>query len=131
MQRKVIWYNDAPPSSNKNNGVGGRGNPHAIAKTKEKWEQIWGTELMIAMLPRNLRFIHVTPLIEYRTANRRDEDNLYFPVSKPFGDICVKRGHIPDDTPEFYKCEAVVIQVGVTTLPPRVKAVTTLTLDYR
>lgn len=130
MPTAVLIYDQAPPTSNKNNGVGGRGQPHAIAKTKRLWANIWGSELMRARVPRGCRFVRVRPLVEYQTKGRRDSDNMYFPISKPLGDVLVSMDIIPDDDPKHYACERPEIMLGVTGLNPRTKSRVTLHLEY-
>ncbi len=109
----TLCHNATPPSANTNTGVGGRGNPHAIGRTKKKWEQVFGALLMEARVPRGLSHVRVTPYLRFRTATRRDGDNFYFPIAKPLGDILKAGGWIPDDTPDHLYVERVRITTGV------------------
>jgi hypothetical protein len=123
----ILTYDDAPPSSNVNTGVGGRGNPHGIARTKGKWEGIYGMLLLAAKVPRGLSVVRVNPQLQFRSKNRRDGDNFYFPISKPLGDCLVRGGWLEDDTPDHYQCERVRIEVGADI---RLKARMTLEIEY-
>lgn len=85
---------------------------------------------MRARVPRGCRFVRVRPLVEYQTKGRRDSDNMYFPISKPLGDVLVSMDIIPDDDPKHYACERPEIMLGVTGLNPRTKSRVTLHLEY-
>lgn len=130
MKTAVLSYDEAPPSSNKNSGVGGRGDPRGIARTKGKWEGIFAMLLMVERVPRGLSHVHVTPELKFRTKNQRDCDNFYLPISKPLADAMVKGGWLPNDTPEFYTMDRVSIEVGYDGLPPLSKGRVILRLDY-
>lgn len=130
MPTATCFVDETPPSSNTNTGVGGRGNPKGIARTKGKWEGMFAVMLLTAKLPRNLSRVRVRPRLEFKTPNRRDSDNFYFAISKPLGDALTKGGWLPDDTPEFYACERPEIEVGVKTLPPMAKGRLTLDIEY-
>jgi hypothetical protein len=125
-----LIYDGIPPSSNTNKGVGGRGSPYAVARTKKEWEGIFAVLLLQLKVPRGLTWIEVTPTLRFRTKARRDSDNFYFAISKPFGDVCVKMGVIPDDTPEHYGMQRVVIETGCTDLRPGIKGQTILDLAF-
>lgn len=131
LKTLVLTWNDVPPSSNRNNGVGGRGHPAAVARTKRIWGNVWGTEFMVHKFPIGLSHIHVKPLIEFRTHHRRDPDNYYFTIAKPLADILVKRGHIPDDTEEFFTMDRVEILTRREDLPKHVQGRVTLAIEYR
>lgn len=130
MNRTSTYVDETPPSSNTNTGVGGRGNPKGIARTKGTWEGKFAFMLLAAKLPRGLSLVRVTPRLEFRTPNRRDADNFYFAISKPLGDALTKGGWLPDDTPDHYACERPRIETGVTTLPPLAKGRLTLDIEY-
>lgn len=124
--KALVSLDQTPPSANTNTGVGGRGNPKGIARTKKQWEQIFGGLLMEAKVPRNLHFLRVTPFLMFRTPNRRDVDNFFFPISKPLGDVLVSGGWIPDDTPEHFECKRPTIIAGVKDLGAKSR----LTLEF-
>lgn len=130
MPEVTVYVDEAPPSSNKNNGVGGRGHPASIARTKREWEGKFAMLLLAAGVPRGLREVRVTPTLQFRTRNQRDSDNFYFAVSKPLGDALVKGGWLADDTPAYYACERPRIEIGVTDLPPLAKGRTVLAISY-
>lgn len=125
-----LIHDAIPPSSNTNKGVGGRGSPYAVARTKKEWEGIFAVLLLQLKVPRGLTWIEVTPLLRFRTKARRDSDNFYFAISKPLGDVLVKMGYIPDDTPEYYGMRRPVIETGVTDLRPGVKGQLVLDLAF-
>lgn len=125
-----VFHNDVPPSSNTNTGVGGRGDPHAIARTKGEWEGIFGFLLLSARMPRRCHRVTVKVRLEFRTRNRRDSDNFYFPIAKPLGDALTGAGWLEDDDFSRYRCERPEIVVGVADLPPRVRGRTTLEVTY-
>lgn len=128
----VLVYDEIPPSSNQNNGVGGRGDWRGIARTKGKWEGIFAMLLLSGRVPRGLEFVSVVPELQFKTKHRRDADNWYFAVSKPLGDAMVRGGWLSDDTPDRYQMERVRIFTGVEGLPPLVKkGRMILRLDYR
>lgn len=126
----TIVHDVVPPSSNTNTGVGGRGHPAAIGRTKSEWEGTFAFLLIAARIPRNLASVKVTPRLRFRTANKRDGDNFYFPISKPLGDALTKGGWLPDDTPDHYHMERVVIEVGCKDLKPHVKGEMILEVEY-
>jgi Holliday junction resolvase RusA-like endonuclease len=126
----TLVHDEAPPSSNTNSGVGGRGNPHSVARTKGQWEGTFAKLLMMARVPRHLSKVKVIPRLEFRTATRRDGDNFYFAISKPLGDCLTKGGWLEDDTPDHYECERVRVEVGCKDLPKHVKSRMTLELTY-
>lgn len=130
MPTVVITYDATPPSANTNQGVGGRGNAHGIGRTKSEWEGVFGFLLMQAKVPRRLRSVKVKPKLQFRTNVGRDGDNFYMPISKPLGDILQKGGWLPNDTPEFYNCERVTVETGVTELPKHIKGRTILEIEY-
>lgn len=130
MPTATCFVDETPPSSNTNTGVGGRGNPKGISRTKGKWEGIFAMLLMAERVPRHLTRVRVYPELRFKTKNRRDADNFYFAVSKPLGDAMVKGGWLPDDTPEFYACERPEIVVGYTDLKPLSKGLLVLKLEY-
>lgn len=130
MNVTTCFIDETPPSSNTNTGVGGRGNPKGIARTKGRWEGMFAMMLLTAKLPRSLSFVRVRPKLEFRTKHRRDSDNFYFAISKPLGDALQKGGWLPDDTPEFYACERPEIETGVQGLPQLAQGRLTLTIEY-
>lgn len=126
----TVYYDDIPPSSNTNSGVGGRGDPRGIARTKRQWEGIFQALLMGAKVPRRRTKIKVVPRLQFRTKHRRDADNFYFAVSKPLGDALSKGGWLVDDDFERYECERPLIEVGVTDLPRLAKSRLVLEVTY-
>jgi Holliday junction resolvase RusA-like endonuclease len=130
MPEVTTYVDQVPPSSNTNTGVGGRGHPKGISRTKKEWEGIFQVMLMQARVPRRLDRIHVKPRLQFRTKNRRDADNFYFAVGKPLGDALVKGGWLVDDDYTRYEMERVEIEVGITELPPLAKGRTTLLITY-
>lgn len=126
----TITHDATPPSANTNAGVGGRGSARSVGRTKLEWEGTFGFLLMKAKVPRGLRWVRVKPRLQFRTNQGRDGDNFYMPISKPLGDILQKGGWLPNDTPEFYNCERVRIETGVTDLPQHVKGRTILEIEY-
>lgn len=130
MQTITVFHNAVPPSSNTNTGVGGRGDPHAIARTKGTWQGIFGMLLLAGRLPRRCHRITVNVRLEFRTKQRRDSDNFYFPVAKPLGDALTKGGWLEDDDATRYRCERPEIVLGVVNLPFRVAGRTTLEVRY-
>jgi Holliday junction resolvase RusA-like endonuclease len=128
----VVAYVDmTPPSSNTNTGVGGRGKPQAIARTKGEWEGLFLGALMAAKLPKRLARVHVKPQLKFKRKGKApDADNFYFAISKPLGDALQKAGYITDDDPEHYRCERPEIEMGATDLPPLPKSRTTLEINY-
>lgn len=126
-----MWYDEVPPSSNTNSGVGGRGHHHGIARTKLKWEGILQYMLMAAKVPRPLPFVEVSAELQFKDAGRRrDADNWHFAISKPLGDALVKGGWISDDTPDFYTFGKVEIsKVKLATPNPMVKGRLILRLE--
>lgn len=130
MNQVELYHTQAPPSSNNNTGVGGRGDPHAIARTKGEWEGVFAMLLLIANVPRGLTRVRAYPRLKFRTKTRRDADNFYFAISKPLGDALVKGGWIPDDTPEHYSCERVELVIGATDLPTYMKSQMIVRLEY-
>lgn len=127
---RTIFHNAAPPSSNTNTGVGGRGHPKAIARTKREWQQTWGALLLADGAPRGCHRVGVSPRLQFATKGRRDADNFYFPIAKPLGDALVAGGILLDDDYERFLCERVAIEVGVTDLPRGVRGRTTLEITF-
>lgn len=125
----TLTWDETPPSANENKGVGGRGNPATVSRTKKQWEGIFGFLLMQAGVPRNLTSVEVKCKLQFRTKVRRDGDNFMMPVSKPLGDVLVSGGWLPDDTPEHYNMERIRIETGAD-LPARIKGRTVLEVDY-
>lgn len=130
MKQVELTHTQAPPSSNTNTGVGGRGDPRAIARRKGEWEGTFAMLLMVAKVPRNLTRVRAFPRLKFRTKTVRDADNFYFPISKPLGDALKKGGWLPDDGPEFFQCERVEIVVGATDLPKHMKSSMSIRLEY-
>lgn len=130
MPSVTVYVDQVPPSSNENTGVGGRGNPKGVSRTKKAWEGIFQMLLMQAKVPRRVDRIHVKPQLKFRTKHRRDADNFYFAVGKPLGDALVKGGWLVDDDYTRYEMERVEIEVGVTDLPPLAKGRTVLIVTY-
>ena len=128
--RATLTYHDTPPSANRNNGVGGRGDPRTIARTKSKWQNIFIALLHDAGVPKNLRHVTARPRLEFKTRHRRDADNYYQPISKPLGDAFVRGGWLPDDTPLYYKCERVEIIAGVAHHLPLVTSSLIIELEF-
>lgn len=112
-QTTRVGHAQVPPSANRNTGVGGRGSPHAIARTKKAWGDVFGAMMMEAHIPRGLTRVRVTPWLTFRGPQRRDGDNFYFPIAKPLGDVLKAGGWIPDDTPDHFQVERVRITTGV------------------
>jgi hypothetical protein len=83
MARAVLSYDETPPSSNTNKGVGGRGHPKSVARTKGRWEGIFQMMLMERRVPRRLAKVNVTAELQFVHARRRDADNFYFAIAKP------------------------------------------------
>lgn len=131
MPTAILTYDDAPKSSNRNTGVGGRGNPHGIAREKGRWEGIFQVLLMKERVPRPLRHVKATAELQFRDKRRRDADNFYFPISKPLGDALVKGGWLEDDNPDYYAFERVRIHPErLEDPPPLVKAKLVIVLEY-
>lgn len=131
MPSTTVYVDQTPPSSNTNLGVGGRGNPKGVSRTKKTWEGIFQVMLMQARVPRRVEHIHVTPRLKFKTANRRDADNFYFAIGKPLGDALVKGGWLIDDDFTRYEIERVKIETGVIHLPPLSKGRTILEVTWR
>lgn len=98
----VLTYDEVPPSSNRNSGVGGRGHPQSIAQTKRRWQEIFGWLLLQARVPKNLKRVEVDAELQFKDKRRRDSDNFYFAIAKPLGDALVKGGWLSDDTSDLY-----------------------------
>lgn len=132
MRTQVRTYVDqTPPSSNTNTGVGGRGKPQAIARTKKEWQGLCAVMLMAAKVPRKLSYVKVKPTLQFkRNGKAPDADNFYFAISKPLGDALQLGGWLVDDDPAHYACERPEIEMGVTDLPPLVKGRLTLNIEY-
>lgn len=130
MPTITVYHNEIPPSSNTNTGVGGRGKPQAIARTKGTWEGIFGFLILGAGMPKRCHRVTVKVQLEFRTNQRRDSDNFYFPIAKPLGDALTKGGWLEDDDATRYRCERPEIVLGATDLPARVKGRTTLEITY-
>lgn len=127
----TAYIDETPPSANTNTGVGGRGKPQAIARTKGEWEGKFAAALLAARVPRRLSYVRVTPELKFKRKGRApDSDNFHFPISKPLGDCLVKGGWLFDDNPDHYACERPRIEMGVTDLPPLAKGRTTLHITY-
>jgi hypothetical protein len=127
-----VYVDETPPSSNTNTGVGGRGNPKAIARTKGEWEGKFAALLMAARIPRNLEYVKVTPYLEFKRKGKApDADNFYFAISKPLGDALQKGGWLPDDDPDHYICERPRIEMGAEGLPQLAKGRLVLEIEYR
>lgn len=127
----VLTYDEIPPSSNDNHGVGGRGHPKAIGKTKRKWGEIFDGLLIASKLPRDLHRVRVTCELKFTDKRRRDADNFYFPIAKPLGDSLTKGLYIPDDTWAHYEFERVRISPDrLEGAGPLVKGNVTLTIEY-
>ena len=126
----VLTHNDTPPSSNKNAGVGGRGKPQAIARTKGEWQGIFAILLLQAKVPKRLVHVTATARLEFKNKGRRDSDNFIFPVSKPLGDALTKGGWLVDDDSERYHFGGVeVVKSPLVDAPPLVKGRTTVILE--
>lgn len=131
MPSVIAYLDEAPPSANTNTGVGGRGKPQAVARTKSEWEGKFAAAVMAARLPRRLTFVRVIPQLQFKRKGKApDSDNFHFPISKPLGDALVKGGWLADDNPDCYACERPRMEMGVTGLPPLAKARTTLEIHY-
>jgi Holliday junction resolvase RusA-like endonuclease len=127
----VLTYPETPASSNTNAGVGGRGHPKAVARTKGRWEGLFAMMLLAEGVPRNLPRVSVTAELKFRDRRRRDADNFFFPISKPLGDALVKGGWLADDTPDYYEFERVRIsEEKLDHHDPRVKGEIKLTLTW-
>lgn len=127
----VVRHNAVPPSANTNTGVGGRGKPQAIGKTKGEWEGLFAKMLMEAKVPRHLSLVKVRAELQFRDKRRRDLDNFHFPISKPLGDALVKGGWLKDDTPDHFVFEGVTMSKERLEHPlPTVKGKLTLTITY-
>lgn len=130
MNTWTMFYDEVPPSSNTNSGVGGRGHWQGVAKTKLKWEGIFQYMLMAAKVPRPLPSVTVFAELQFRDKRRRDSDNYYFAISKPLGDALVKGGWLVDDNPDYYAFNRVKISETRLVSPnPLVKGRLTLRLE--
>lgn len=109
MTTVTLYYDEIPKSANSGGG-GARANPYAASREKRMWEGVYFVLFLRAKIPKDLDHITVRPELQFTDPwRRRDADNYYLSISKPLADTLVKGGYIPDDTPDHYSCERVVI----------------------
>jgi Holliday junction resolvase RusA-like endonuclease len=92
---------DLPPSMN-SSASGYRGNHFAAARMKANWEGQIAVALIQAKVPKGLWAVRVMGELKVPDRRRRDIGNFRMLLEKALGDVLVKLGHIPDDTPEHY-----------------------------
>jgi hypothetical protein len=110
-----------PPSLN---AVGYRSHWSVGRKLKQEWEQMLGTALMVAQVPRGLEVVNATAEIHFKQKRRRDPGNFRVILEKALGDI-LQQGWLPDDTAEYFS-------FGVVRLAAPCEVAETLVhLDYR
>jgi hypothetical protein len=104
MQVELL-ITDAPESMNK---VGGHSTFWAYSWHKKKWQNLIGFALIEAKVRRPLSVpVKVSARIRFPTNRKRDEGNFRMMLEKAAGDMLVNGGYIADDTPDFYRFEAV------------------------
>jgi len=122
VSRATLEVPAAPPSLNQ---IGYRSHWSVGRKAKREWEQMLGTALMVARVPRGLAAVSATAEIRFKQRRRRDSGNFRALIEKALGDILQQGGWLEDDTPEHYSFGAVQL------VAPCTVAETLVHLDYR
>lgn len=120
--RTTLEVPGVPPSLNQ---IGYRSHWSVGRKAKLEWEQMLGTALMVARVPRGLEVVSATAEIRFEQRRRRDSGNFRALVEKALGDILQQGGWLEDDTPEHYSFGAVQL------VAPSPEPLTLVHLDYR
>lgn len=121
MNRATLEVPAVPPSLN---AVGYRSHWSAGRKLKREWEQMLGTALMVAQVPRGIDTVSATAEIHFKQKRRRDPGNFRVILEKALGDI-LQQGWIVDDTAEFFSFGVVQL------VAPSPEPLTLIHLDYR
>lgn len=83
----------APPSLN----VLGSGSQWAYIAMKKAWEELLGSQLEMAGLPKGLSHVLVEGQCTFPDRHRRDQGNHRFMIEKALGDALVAGGWLIDD----------------------------------
>jgi hypothetical protein len=121
VARATLEVPGVPPSLNQ---VGYRSHWSIGRKLKQDWEQMLGTALMVARVPRGLEAVSATAEIRFKQKRRRDPGNFRVILEKALGDI-LQQGWIEDDTAEYFSFGVVQL------VAPCAVAETLVHLDYR
>jgi hypothetical protein len=65
------------------------------------------SQLQTSRLPRGLELVVASAELHFPTKRRRDEGNFRVVIEKALGDVLVRGGWLPDDTPDHYRFERV------------------------
>lgn len=122
MTTVVMMHTDVPPSLNR---LGSRGSHWAYTKAKKEWQDTITVLLLLAEVPRRLRFAQVDATLRFPVRRKRDAGNFAWLLEKACGDALVAGRWLKDDTPDHYAFGGVVFDDA---LGPRQ---TILRLDYR
>jgi hypothetical protein len=121
VTRATLEVPGTPPSLN---AVGYRSHWSVGRKLKREWEQMLGTALMVARVPRGLEVVNATAEIHFKQKRRRDPGNFRVILEKALGDI-LQQGWLPDDTADYFSFGAVQL------VAPSPEPLTLVHLDYR
>jgi hypothetical protein len=121
VSRATLEVPGTPPSLN---AVGYRSHWSVGRKLKREWEQMLGTALMVARVPRGLEAVSATAEIHFKQKRRRDPGNFRVILEKALGDI-LQQGWIEDDTAEYFSFGVVQL------VAPSPEPLTLVHLDYR
>lgn len=124
----VLSFDEAPKSIN-HGGLGARGHWGAAHKDKRRWEGVWGMLLLQRKVPRGMMACTCEGVIEFRHAHRRDAENYRPTLIKPFADVLVKAGYIPDDTAQYFEFGRLILSAGLEHPHPAVKGRTTIKIE--
>lgn len=118
----VMSHSDVPPSLNR---LGSRGSHWGYTRAKRDWQDTITVMLLVAEIPRRLRFARIDATLRFPVKRRRDAGNFAWLLEKAAGDALVGGRWLKDDTPDQYVFGGVVFDED---LGPRQ---TILRLDYR
>ena len=108
MSTYVIHYDEVPKSLNAG-GAGSRRHWSVANREKKRWEGIWLMLMLAKKIPRGMERCEIGVWLAFALPRRRDVENFRPAFNKPFADMLVKGGYIPDDTAEFFNLASIEI----------------------
>jgi hypothetical protein len=102
-----LVYDDVPPSANR---VGTRGGWRAEHYARKRWRETLEALLLVSGIGE-VSYVRASARLRFPSNRRRDAENYVPVLCKALGDALVRRGVIPDDTPDYFRFAGLELEI--------------------